>query len=89
VAPLTYCDRKVYSFLAWFIEEHGYAPTTREIGSHFGWTPNGVVYHLRKLERYGWIKRGEQKARAIRLLKGNECKSDFENGRRGCEPDAR
>jgi SOS-response transcriptional repressor LexA len=45
----------------------GFPPTIRELGAVIGGQPNGVLGHLRALERKGKIWRGTG-ARAIRLL---------------------
>jgi len=46
----------------------GYGPTVREIGEHFEIkSPNGVMCHLRALERKGLITRSPNKSRAIEL----------------------
>ena len=43
-------------------------PTVREIGEQFGIkSPNGVMCHLRALERKGLIRRSPNKSRAIEL----------------------
>jgi repressor LexA len=48
--------------------ENGYSPTLRELGAALGdIQPNGVLGHLRALERKGKIRRGPG-ARAIRML---------------------
>lgn len=46
----------------------GYGPTVREIGIHMGIrSPNGVMCHLRALEKKGMIRRSANKSRAIEL----------------------
>ena len=46
----------------------GYAPTIREIGKAFGIkSTNGVVCHLKALERKGFISRESYLTRAIQL----------------------
>ena len=47
----------------------GYGPTVREIGEGFDIkSPNGVMCHLKALEKKGLIKRTGFRARAIQLL---------------------
>jgi len=65
---LTKRQREVYDFLEDKIMNRGYGPTVREIGSHFGIrSPNGVMCHLRALERKGLITRESHMSRAIQL----------------------
>ena len=46
----------------------GYGPTVREIGNEFGIrSPNGVMCHLKALEKKGLIIREAHMARAIQL----------------------
>ncbi len=50
------------------IVNRGYGPTVREIGEHMNIkSPNGVMCHLRALERKGMIIRSANKSRAIEL----------------------
>lgn len=51
------------------IEERGYPPTLREIGTSMGIrSTNGVNDHLRALERKGYLRREDMKSRALRLV---------------------
>lgn len=55
-------------FLRDKILNRGYGPTVREIGQHFRIrSPNGVMCHLRALERKGIITRESYMSRAIQL----------------------
>lgn len=66
--PLTNQQRAVYEFIRDKIVDRGYGPTVREIGEHMQIkSPNGVVCHLRALERKGMINRAANKSRAIEL----------------------
>ncbi len=65
---LTERQQSVYDMIRTLIIERGYGPTVREIGEHFGIkSPNGVMCHLRALERKGLIRRSPNKSRAIEL----------------------
>jgi repressor LexA len=65
---LTERQQKVYDMIRSLILERGYGPTVREIGEEFGIrSPNGVMCHLRALERKGLIRRSPNKSRAIEL----------------------
>ena len=65
---LTERQKNVYEMIRALIVDRGYGPTVREIGEHFGIkSPNGVMCHLRALERKGLIRRSPNKSRAIEL----------------------
>jgi repressor LexA len=65
---LTSRQREIYDFLRDKIINRGYGPTVREIGNHFGIrSPNGVMCHLKALERKGLISRESHMSRAIQL----------------------
>ncbi|OYP34381.1 transcriptional repressor LexA [Rhodopirellula sp. MGV] len=65
---LTERQRRVYELIRDLIVNRGYGPTVREIGEAFGIkSPNGVMCHLRALERKGLIRRSPNKSRAIEL----------------------
>src|SRR5262249_11826271 len=72
---LTTRQREIYEFLKDKIVNRGYGPTVREIGARFGIrSPNGVMCHLKALEKKGLITRESHMSRAIQL-------SDFPRGR--------
>ncbi len=65
---LTKRQREIYEFLRDKIINRGYGPTVREIGQHFSIrSPNGVMCHLKALERKGLISREQNMSRAIQL----------------------
>ena len=65
---LTDRQQKVYEFIRGKIRSRGYGPTVREIGRQFGInSPNGVVCHLKALEKKGLITREPNMSRAIQL----------------------
>lgn len=68
-SQLTDRQREIYEFIRTKIENRGYGPTVREIGEAFQIkSPNGVMCHLKALEKKGLIKREEHAARAIQLV---------------------
>lgn len=67
-AKLTKRQHLIYEFIKDRILNRGYGPTVREIGSHFGIrSPNGVMCHLKALEKKGLITREQNMSRAIQL----------------------
>lgn len=65
---LTKRQREVYEFIREKIRNRGYGPTVREIGTRFKISsPNGVMCHLKALEKKGLISREPNMSRAIML----------------------
>ncbi|MEN0109282.1 MAG: transcriptional repressor LexA [Planctomycetota bacterium] len=65
---LTPRQREVLDFIRAKIEGRGYGPTVREIGEEFQIaSPNGVMCHLKALEKKGLITREPNRSRAIQL----------------------
>ncbi len=68
VRALTSRQREIYEYICGQIETRGFPPSIREIGAAFNIkSPNGVMCHLRALEKKGLIKRQENNARAIQI----------------------
>src|SRR5262245_13659673 len=67
-STLTARQRAIYDFIKDKILNRGYGPTVREIGSGFRIkSPNGVMCHLKALEKKGLITRESHMSRAIQL----------------------
>lgn len=65
---LTGRQREVLDFIRDKIGGRGYGPTVREIGEEFEInSPNGVMCHLKALEKKGFITREPNMSRAIQL----------------------
>jgi repressor LexA len=65
---LTQRQSEIFDYLKEKILVRGYGPTVREIGNQFGIaSPNGVMCHLKALEKKGLIIREPNMARAIQL----------------------
>jgi repressor LexA len=68
-SQLTSRQKEIYEFIRDKIESRGYGPTVREIGEGFDIkSPNGVMCHLKALEKKGLINRQANAARAIQLV---------------------
>jgi len=66
---LTTRQREIYHFIRSKIQGRGYGPTVREIGVQFQIkSPNGVMCHLKALQKKGLIHREPNMSRAIQLL---------------------
>lgn len=71
---LTARQREIYQFIRSKIQGRGYGPTVREIGNEFDIkSPNGVMCHLKALQKKGLIHREPNMSRAIQLLDDPTC----------------
>ncbi len=67
-SKLTNRQQLIYEFIKDRILTRGYGPTVREIGTHFEIrSPNGVMCHLKALEKKGLISREQNMSRAIQI----------------------
>lgn len=65
---LTNRQQEIYDFIKDKIINRGYGPTVREIGTGFKIrSPNGVMCHLKALEKKGLITREAHMSRAIQI----------------------
>lgn len=70
---LTPRQREIYQFIREKIQGRGYGPTVREIGTQFQIkSPNGVMCHLKALQKKGLIHREPNMSRAIQLMQEND-----------------
>jgi repressor LexA len=69
LSALTKRQREVFDFIRTKIFQRGYGPTVRETADAFGIrSPNGVMCHLRALEKKNIIRREPNMSRAIQLI---------------------
>ncbi|MBR2744385.1 MAG: transcriptional repressor LexA [Clostridia bacterium] len=66
-------EKDILSFIEKQIKANGYPPSVREIGKSVGLSSTATVHgYLTKLEEKGYIKKENQKGRALKLVKGNK-----------------
>src|SRR5262245_47362319 len=66
---LTERQHEIYEFIREKIDDRGYGPTVREIADRFKIkSPNGVMCHLKALEKKNFIVREGFAARAIQIV---------------------
>ena len=59
-------QQRIYQFILSYIDEHGYAPSVRDICDEVGLkSPSTVHFHLKNLAELGYIEKGSFKSRAI------------------------
>lgn len=64
-------EKDILNFIEKQIEERGYPPSVREIGKSVGLSSTATVHgYLTKLEEKGYVRKENQKGRALKLLKG-------------------
>jgi repressor LexA len=64
---LTKRQEAVMRFLRKYVSEHGYPPTVREIGGHFGFTWPAARGYLKALQKKGAIRLRPHKSRGIEI----------------------
>lgn len=70
---LTKRQDEIIQFIKKYIVNNGYPPTVREIGASLGLSSPATIHsHLSNLEEKGYIKKDENKNRALELLIDNE-----------------
>ena len=63
-------SRAIFDFICRYAAEFGFPPTLGEMARDQGYKSNsGVIRHLDKLEKWGWIERYHGNARSIRILR--------------------
>lgn len=64
--PLTPRQRMILQVIMESIDERGYPPSIREIGKRINLaSPSSVAYHMRELERKGYLRRDHKSPRAL------------------------
>ena len=66
--PLTKKQDRIFEFIRKHVQDTGYPPTVREIGTDFGISEKGAYDHLNAIEKKGYIRRMPKKPRAIEIL---------------------
>lgn len=70
---ITKRQEDVLTYIKKYVVEHGYPPSTREIGSALGLSSPATVHtHLKKLEDAGCIRKTNSKFRTIEIVGENE-----------------
>lgn len=71
--PLTKRQKEVLDYVTQFIEMYGYAPSYREIASHFNYgSVATVAEHIESLVTKGMLQKGDNEARSIQLVKADD-----------------
>ncbi len=77
---LTQRQQQILDFISMSIDERGFPPTLREIGTHFGIkSTNGVNDHLKALEKKGHLTPEDLKSRAMRPVRATSKRNGRSN----------
>jgi len=66
---LTARQKEVLDFISSYLDAHAYPPTIREIAESFSISVKGAYDHVKALEKKGFLKLGENRSRALELLR--------------------
>lgn len=66
---MTARQQAVLDFIADYLEAHAYPPTIREIADGFEISVKGAYDHVKALEKKGKLRLGENRSRALELVK--------------------
>jgi len=77
---ITKKQKEVLDFISKYAEKHGYAPSLEEMRVAFKFASVSTPYHyVKKLQEEGYIKKDNNRPRAISVYPGGEIKSPFLN----------
>ena len=68
VPMLTATQRRVLESIRSYADEHGFAPTFRDIADCTGLSLSAVAHQVRRLHEMGWIRRAPGRSRALVVL---------------------
>lgn len=75
---ITKKQKEVLDFISKYAEKHGYAPSLEEMRIAFGFASVSTPHHyVKKLQKEGYIKKDDNRPRAISVYPGGEIKSPF------------
>ena len=65
-------EKAILKFIEKSVDEHGYAPSVREIGKAVGLSSTATVHgYLSRLQEEGFIRKEDNKGRTLKLLKNS------------------
>jgi repressor LexA len=71
--PATKRQVEVLQFISDYHARHGYPPTMRELGTHFGWaSSNAAAWHASSLVKRGLLTGIPSKARTLLLTSAGQ-----------------
>jgi len=65
---LTSVQEKIYAYVAGYITDEGYSPTSQEIALKLGITTTAVEMHIKNIVKKGWLKFNGKKFRKLELI---------------------
>ncbi|MFC1599030.1 transcriptional repressor LexA [Patescibacteria group bacterium] len=75
---LTKRQKEILDFINDFIDDHGYAPSYREIGQNFNLSSSATVAeHVQTLQNKGYLKTETNEARSIEVIDDEQAEAIF------------
>lgn len=65
---LTDVQKKIYGFVAGYIDDNGYCPTYNEVAERMNMSSQAVEAHLRTISKKGWLRNNGKKFRKYSLM---------------------
>ena len=65
---LTKTQEDIYAYVAGYIEDNGYSPTSQEIAMRVGSTTQMIEAHLKNIVKKGWLNYNGKKFRKMELV---------------------
>lgn len=65
---LTKAQEDIYAYVAGYIQDNGYSPTSQEIAMRIGSTTQMIEAHLKNIFKKGWLSYNGKKFRKIELV---------------------
>jgi repressor LexA len=75
--PLTERQKEVLDFIRYYIDDHHYPPTIREIAGNFDISVKGAHDHVKALEKKKQIRCNMNRSRALELVEEYSKEEDF------------
>lgn len=65
---LTKTQEDIYAYVAGYIQDNGYSPTSQEIAMRIGSTTQMVESHVKNIIKKGWIRHNGSRFRKLELI---------------------
>lgn len=65
---LTKTQEDIYAYVAGYIQDNGYSPTSQEIAMRIGSTTQMIEAHLKNIVKKGWLSYNGKKFRKMELV---------------------
>ena len=66
--PLTPKQKKIFEFITFYSDQHGFSPSLEEIAERFGKAISTIHKHVELMKNKGYLQKGENQSRSITPL---------------------